>query len=271
MAGLTPRGAATIEDLCALVRQDRGLYAMWTVTLPPEAAQELDRIPEGAARFGDVIRRRFGEALRRALASHPVPVCGRLLDHWWFVVEPQKSGRPHWHFVFRCKVRKGRSWLLGKGNLDRLIRQALRVVTGATHRVNAAGNVQALRSDPGRYLSKYLRKTARESAATLILAKGWSQNLVPLRWWGCSSSARQLLDRYRFELPSYVVGWLSLQWPKLDALGLIRARVWQPESEGAPRIVVGNWLSVESLLRTVAHLVQLGERAYPSGRTYGYT
>ena len=103
LRGLSAAGASKIEDLCSIVRQDRGLYGIWTVTLPPEAAEQLDRVTDGAKQFGDVIRRRFGEALTRACAAEskragvPVPA------HWWFVVEPQKQGRPHWHFVFRCK------------------------------------------------------------------------------------------------------------------------------------------------------------------------
>jgi hypothetical protein len=271
LRGLSAAGASKIEDLCSIVRQDRGLYGIWTVTLPPEAAEQLDRVTDGAKHFGDVIRRRFGEALTRACAAEskragvPVPA------HWWFVVEPQKQGRPHWHFVFRCKARRGRGWLLGKGRLDRLIRQAIRTTTGQEVSTTAAGNVQALRSDPGRYLSKYLRKGATGTAADAVLANGWSLNLVPYRWWGCSKSALELLNRYRFELPSYVVGWLSNQWPLLASMGRIKAKVWQPEAPGAPAIVVGSWLTIEKLLETVEHLVALAERAYPSGRTFGYT
>lgn len=267
--GLSAAGASKIEDLCSIVRQDRGLYGIWTVTLPPEAAAQLDQVENGAQRFGDVIRRRFAEALARAAAAEAQRVRVPVPAHWWFVIEPQKQGRPHWHFVFRCKSRRGRGWLLGKGRLDRLIRAAIRSTTGDDVSANAAGNVQALRSNPGRYLSKYLRKGATSSAADCILANGWSLNLVPFHWWGCSTSARELLNRYRFELPSYVVGWLSTQWPLLKAMGRLSARIWQPGGEGAPAIVVGSWLTVGNLLETVERLVGLAERAYPSGRTFG--
>lgn len=269
--GLSAAGASNIEDLCSIVRQDRGLFGIWTVTLPVEAAEMLDQVENGAQRFGDSIRRTFGQALSRACAREAARVRVPVLAHWWFVIEPQKSGRPHWHFVFRCKSRRGRGWLLGKGRLDRLIRSAIRSTTGREVRATAAGNVQALRSNPGRYLSKYLRKGATSSAADCILANGWSLNLVPFHWWGCSTSARELLNRYRFELPSYVVGWLSTQWPLLNAMGRLSARVWQPEAAGAPSIVVGSWLTVGNLLETVEHLVALAERAYPSGRTFGVT
>lgn len=269
--GLSAAGAAAVEDLCALVRQDRGLYAIWTVTLPVEVAQVLDSLPDGAQRFGDAIRRRFGEALRRACQRESQAVRFPVPDHFWYVVEPQKSGRPHWHFVFRCKARRGRRWLLGKGQLDRLIAGAFRTVAGLGIPAKAAGNVQALRKDPGHYLSSYLKKEASRNAAATVLANGWSLNLVPLRWWGCSRSALAFLRCHRFPLPSLAVGWLSRQWPMLDGIGAIQARIWQPEAEGAPAIVCGRWLGIEGLEAVIRHLFALAHRAYDSGRTFGYT
>jgi len=271
LGGLTTFAAGKIEDFCSLVRQDRGIYAIWTVTLPPEVALQLDALPNGCQRLSDVLRRRFGEELRRSCAREAARTRALVPDHWAFVIEPQKTGRPHWHFVFRCKARRGRRWLLGKGRLDRLIRNAFRTVTGNDHRTAAAGNVQALRSDPGRYLSKYLRKTARSSSADLVLASGWSVNLVPLRWSGFSVSARKFVESYRFELPSVFVGWLSKQWPLLAGIGIIDARLWQPEADGAPSMVVGSWPGIGAARRCIAHLAELAEAAVPSGRTFGLT
>jgi hypothetical protein len=269
--GLSAAGASTVEDLCSLVRQDRGLYAIWTVTLDPSVALVLDRMDLGAQRFGDAIRRRFGEALRRACAREAVACRVPIPDHFWFVVEPQKQGRPHWHFVFRCKARRGRRWLLGKGQLDRLIAGAFRTVAGVSIPARSAGNVQALRSDPGRYLSKYLRKGQGRTGADAVTGNGWSLNLVPLRWWGCSRSALALLRQYRFPLPSLAVGWLSRQWPALAAIGALEARLWQPEADGAPTIVCGRWLGIQGLEEVMGHLFGLANRAYDCGRTFGYT
>lgn len=271
LGGLSAAGALAVEDLCSLVRQDRGLYGLWTVTLPPEVARQLDSMDLGAQQFGDAIRRRFGEALRRACQRESTACRVPVPDHWWFVVEPQKQGRPHWHFVFRCKARRGRRWLLGKGQLDRLIAAAFRTVAGVPLPARAAGNVQALRRDPGSYLSKYLRKGQGRTGADAVLACGWSLNLVPLRWWGCSRSALAFLRCYRFPLPSVAVGWLSKQWPSLDRIGAIQARLWQPEAEGAPTIVCGRWLGIGGLERVLSHLFELAERAYPLGRTFGIT
>lgn len=271
LRGLSAAGKKTVEDLCALVRQDRGMYGLWTVTLAPEVAAQLDRIPDGVQAFGDVLRRAFAQALRRACAAEQERTGIPCPDHWWFVIEPQKSGRAHWHFVFRCKSRRGRPWLLGKGRLDRLIRNAYRTATGLMIPVRSAGNVQALRTDPGRYLSKYLAKGGQQNGADYITGHGWSLNMVPHQWWGCSRSALAMLRRYVFELPSYVVGWLSRQWEPLAAMGLLQARIWQPEDERAPSMVVGRWNGIRGLETVLQHLFDLAERAYPSGRTFGYT
>lgn len=271
LEGISAAGARTVEDLCSLVRQDRGLYGIWTVTLPVEVARVIDSTENGAQVLGDTIRRAFGQMLRRACSKESKAVRFPVPDHWWFVAEPQKAGRIHWHYVFRCKARRGRRWLLGKGKLDRLIASAFRVVTGQAIPATSAGNVQALRSDPGRYLSKYLRKGHGRNGAEAVLAGGWSLNMVPHRWWGCSTSARAFLRIHCFELPAVAVGWLSLQWPKLAAVGAIDARIWTPPNDGAPSIVCGRWLSIDNLERVVAHLFGLADRSYPLGRTFGVT
>ena len=263
LEGLTRKGAQFLEDFCALIREDRYCYGLWTVTLPHEVAQHLDSIPDGAQAFGDAIRRRFGEALRRACAREgkrrgvPIP------DHWAFVIEPQKAGRPHWHFVFRCKARRGTGWLLGKGALDRLIRNAFRTVTGTVYPVKAAGNVQAILKDPGSYLSSYLKKGVGATAAETVLLNGWSLWLVPHQWWGCSRSALLFVRAHIWELPRVAVNWLSREWPTLAAAGVVDARIWQPDAGGAPAIVCGRWRSLDRLMGVLDHLLALAETPYP--------
>ncbi len=262
--GLTGRGALFLEDFCSAIREDRYCYGMWTVTLPVEVAQVLDATPDGIQRLGDVIRRRFGEALRRACAKEsqrrgvPVP------DHFAYVAEPQKAGRIHWHYVFRCKSSRGARWLLGKGQLDRLIRAAFRTVTGTTYPVVAAGNVQALRSSPGAYLSKYLRKGHGVTGADAVLGKGWSLNMVPKQWWGASRSALGLVRSLIWELPRIAVNWLSREWPALVRVGALEASIWQPEADGAPAIVCGRWRSIDHLAGLLDHLLLLAEHPCPA-------
>jgi hypothetical protein len=269
--GLTAKGGARIEDFCRLVKQDKGLYGIWTVTLPPEAAEELDRIDRGIELFGSAIRRRFSETLKRACRKESVRGRRPVSPDWCYVIEPQQSGRPHWHFVFRCKSRRGRPWLLGKGLLDRLIRFAMRTATGREHRFNAAGNVQALKKDPGSYLSSYLKKTASKNAAATLLANGYSENLIPGQWWGMSTTARALVEQHRFELPSVLVGWLSYHWPEMARRGILEAGIWQPPAKDAPSMVVGSWRTVEKMRECIRFLADMAEQAAPLGITFGRT
>jgi hypothetical protein len=269
MGGLTRHGAGEVEQFCRLVRQDKGLYAMWTVTLPPSAAEALDTVDRGFARFQSVIRRRFSEALARACRRERGKV--PCLPHWCFVVEPQKSGRPHIHFVFRCRSRMGRPWLLSTQALDRLIQGAISVAAGIFVPVPAAGNVAAIRADPGRYLSSYLKKGVGGTAAETVLLGGWSVNLVPSQWWGLSVSARHFLARYSFEIPGGLVGWLSLMWPGLRGAGLIDGMIWQAPGRGAPSVVCGGWRDADRCRRVVEYLADLERDAIGSASTFGFT
>jgi len=263
LSGLTRYGAGVVEDLCQLTRQDQFCYGFWTITLPHEVALVLDQQENGWQRFADAIRRRFAEALKRAAAAESLRRGSPVPAHWWFVAEPQKSGRPHLHFVFRCKARRGTGWLLGKGRLDRLIRNAFRTVTGAAYPVTAAGNVQAIRRSAGAYLSKYLRKGGESNGADVVLRNGWSLNLVPHQWWGCSRCALAFLRAHCWSLPHIVANWLSREWPELAAAGVVDARIWQPEDDRAPAIVCGRWRSLERLAGVLDHLLALAEAPYP--------
>jgi hypothetical protein len=161
--------------------------------------------------------------------------------------------------------------LLGKGRLDRLIRNTFRSVTGRQHRYTASGNVQTIKKSPGRYLSSYLKKEASRNAAAVLFSSGYSLNLVPRQWWGMSRSALALVESHRFELPAVLVGVLSCQWKKLAGIGRLKARLWTPEAEGAPSMVVGRWESVADARACVGHLAQLQERWSPTGREFGWT
>lgn len=260
--GLSAAGGLALEDFCSLIRQDKGQFGMWTVTIPPAVAVMLDKIPGGASKLSDVIRRRFNEALTRACRREQKKTRIPCSPRWAFVIEPQKRGVVHWHFVFRCRSRPGRPWLISTFRLDQLIRNACRVVTGVDDPCQSAGNVQKLRSSPGAYLSKYLRKGVRTKAPEVILRHGWSENMVPRQWWGWSRETRAWVETYRFELPAVLVCFLSRQWRGLAAMGRIRASIWTPPDERAPQCVVGRWLGLEQLEEVVAHLAHSSGCAY---------
>ena len=267
--GLTRHGAKMVEDFCRIWRDKKHVFAVWTVTMPPDLAMALDGIEQGFARFQSVLRRRFSEALaracRRARCRQPVQ------PDWCFVCEPQKSGRPHLHFVFRSRARMGSAWFLSTGTLDRLIQNAAAVVTGLEIAVPAAGNVQSIKRDMGRYLSNYLKKGVGATAAMTVLLNGWTWNLVPGQWWGLSTSARRLVSCHTIELPGCFVHWLSLMWPQMSASGLLKAGIWQASGAGAPAVVVGNWSNPGQFRSAMVYLFDLMAGAVGSAATFGRT
>ncbi len=267
--GLTRHGARMIEAFCRIWRDQKHLFAVWTVTLPPDLAVALDGIDGGYAQFQGVLRRRFSEALARACRRHR----GRAPCHpdWCFVCEPQKSGRPHLHFVFRSRARMGGTWHLSTAALDRLIGNAAAVVIGRPVDVSSAGNVQSIQKDMGRYLSSYLKKGVGATAAMTVLLSGWTWNLVPARWWGLSTTARRIVFCHTVEVPGCLVGWLSLQWRGLVAAGLMKAAVWDLAGDGAPSVVVGFWRDVGDFAQTLRYLHDFHADAVGSNITFGIT
>lgn len=247
-AGLPAAGALLIEDFCALTRQQKGRFGLWTVTIPALAGACLEGIPDGWARFQDVVRRRFSETHRRAALRESRRLGVEVPPHWVFVVEPQDNGRPHMHFVFRSKGASGRRWLLSRNRLDSIIRQALFSVTGRRFDCKAAGNVQTLRKDPGSYLGGYLKKGRMRPGSEVIYRAGYSQNMVPKSWWGRSDEARAWVLSHVSEVPRLLVSFLSRDWPRLMEAGHLQAKVIQLEGEFAPAVVVGRWRGLSGLL-----------------------
>lgn len=248
-AGLPAAGGLAIEDFCALTRRDKSRFAMWTVTIGQDEGDALEAMPDGWPQLQDTIRRRFSEAHRRACRREAKRLGLEVPSHWAFVVEVQGNGRPHLHFVFRSKGASGRRWLLSKGRLDQLIRQALFTVTGRRFRCQAAGNVQTLRRDPGCYLGGYLKKGRQRPGTEAILAAGYSYNMVPKQWWGRSAEALAWTRGHTFEVPGRWGAWLSLHWPQLAAAGMIAAALVELPGEGAPSVVCGRFRGAGGLDR----------------------
>jgi len=248
LQGLTDYGAGRIEDLCALFNRENRCFAFWTVTLPPAAAAAMEMKGIPWSKFQDTIRRRFGEALRRASRSGRSrrAAAGRI-PPWLFVVEAQKNGRPHLHFVFRARWHSGAQWFLSRRRLDGLIANALAALLGHQVEVGSAGNVQRVKRGLGRYLSKYLGKAAGTSQVDLIFRGGYGLGMVPVRWWGCCDQCRLLLMRYTFPLPNILANLLSLRRAELQEGGWIRSRIYEPPGDGAPTVVVGEWRGGQSL------------------------
>jgi hypothetical protein len=253
-AGLPPAGGLAIQDFCALTRREKSRFGMWTVTIGEKMGELLEATPDGWARFQDTIRRRFSEAHRRACTRESKRLGIEVPCHWAFVVEVQGNGRPHLHVVFRCKGSSGRRWLLNRGHLDGIIRQALWNVTGQRFRCQSAGNVQTLRRDPGSYLGRYLKKGRKRPGTEAIMAAGYSFNMVPKQWWGRSAAALEWTREHTFEVPASWSAWLSLHWPQLVAAGMVAAALVHLPGDGAPSVICGRFRGVRGLESCLAEI-----------------
>jgi len=263
-AGLPPAGGLAIEDFCSLSKREKSRFGLWTVTIGEDEGSALESECDGWARFQDVVRRRFGEAHRRACRREAKRLGIPCPAHWAFVVEVQGNGRPHLHFVFRSKGCSGRRWLLNRHQLDGIIRQALHSITGRRFRCKAAGNVQTLRKDPGAYLGGYLKKGRKRPGTEAIMAAGYSYNLVPKQWWGRSAEALAWTREHTFEVPGGWGAWLSLHWPQLASLGMIAAALVDLSGENAPAVVCGRFRGVGGLERCLSELRDCAAVAVPA-------
>jgi hypothetical protein len=262
LKGLSAAGASSLRDACALLGDRKALCGFWTVTLPPEAADQLDSVEDGAQIWIRALIRSFAQLLTRRLRRQAGRHGGGVRAEYCYVIEPQKNGRPHIHVVYVARWNRWKAWAVGKADLDRLVRQSLAVVTGQSFREVAASNVQRVKRSPGRYLGKYVSKATEGNAAEVVLAGGYGPNLIPHQWWGWSAALRDLVACHTFELPGCFVNWLSRQWPGLAQLGRLEARLFQPDAIGAPCVVVGSWHSVRALVEVVEHLDALMRQTY---------
>jgi hypothetical protein len=258
--GLPRFGAGKIKDLGALHQHECSLFAFWTVTLPPEAAQEMELQGIEWAEVQDRIRRRFSEALSRKARSQAHRKAGRgRVPPWWFVVESQKSGRPHMHFCYKARWHRGSRWFLSCADLDRIIRCALKAALGIEVGIESAGNVQRVKKGLAHYMSKYMGKGCGGEQVALILGGGYGAGMVPHVWWGYSKEAKAEVDRNTFPLPAVLVGMMSRGIWDLCRAGLATAEVVELQSPGAPAVVLGRWLGVGSLSVAVEFLAHLAE------------
>jgi len=259
--GLPRFGAGKIRDLGALHQHECSLFAFWTVTLPPDAAREMELRGVEWAEVQDRIRRRFSEALSRRARSSAHRKAGRgRIPPWWFVVESQKSGRPHIHFCYKARWHRGSRWFLSCADLDRIIRNALEVAIGIDVDVRGAGNVQRVKIGLSNYLAKYMGKGCGGCQVALILEGGYGPGMVPHVWWGYSKEAKAEVDRNTFPIPAVLVGMLSREVWDLCRAGLATAEFIELQAAGAPTVVLGRWQGVEGLSIAIGFLAHLAEQ-----------
>ena len=200
--GLPPSGRTNVSEALALLEERRPLLSFWTVTLPTEALREIawrDCWPRFVDRLLQRPRRKLTRALGHALYVGVVELQGK---------RTRAAGMPcpHLHVVFQGRRHTKGVWLVKKGELDAMIKGALKEVEiEIQDELTSAGNVQQVRKSVRAYLAKYMTKGSTDAE---VWKGGLWQGLIPRQWWMWSEACRELVESCRSPLPTGFMAWV---------------------------------------------------------------
>jgi hypothetical protein len=201
--GLTTSGRRSIRDACAVLREKHGSLAFGTVTLPDSVADNCTR--EELATFQS---RWLYYARRMMLRRGLPPLVVLVAEH-----HPNRrtmAGMPivHWHWCGLVSLAPYQSWNVPIADWDRVTKAAHRSAFG-----RARGNTyglwtEAAKTDPGKYLSKYLSKGRSDCEA--LRGTKW-EGAVPRQWWSWTGELRALVVACRARPPAAFLRW-CVRW-----------------------------------------------------------
>jgi hypothetical protein len=241
--GLTVAGRRAIRDACALLREHKDCLAFGTVTLPDDAAEACSR--DQLATFQHRWLQDATRLLRRRGLPERIVLVAEIHPH-----RRTMAGGPivHWHWCAPVRHGYGEKWAATVADWHR--------VTAAAHfsafgwkRGNTDGcRTEAARTDPGKYLSKYLAKGC--SLTGSFVGTHW-ERCIPKQWWTWSGELRELVKACRIKPPQGFLRWCCRWARELIDLGAVRSELIQIGEDGP---IVGrwfNWASEEELDRAI--------------------
>jgi hypothetical protein len=241
---MPPRGRRAVSRALVVLEQERPLLAFWTITVPPEAMDELAELGTWP-RFQSRIRR---ELIRRLEEAGLVPEVVGVAE-----LQPGRSARegrpcPHLHLVFKGRNRRGEPWRLTKEALDLVIEAALRSAGARSFQAGNCGNVQPVKKSVRAYLSKYMTKGSGEVSRW----KGnRAESLIPRQWWLMSAVLRLRVLQYVTPILAGFVIWAHQNRADLEGLGLASFRVLPLQNPRAPATWEINWLTLGKLAEVI--------------------
>ena len=252
--GLTANGGRSIRQATSVLEESRERLAFWTVTVPDEGMEELQR-QDAWDEFQNAIRHRLARKLKaRGLPALVVAVAE---------LHPQRTratGRPcpHLHVVFVGRRTRWNCWEIERAELDTIIRQALFSATGLSLSMPAAGNVQPVRWSVSRYLGQYLSKGGQGLEVCADQCNG-----LPRQWWFWTREMRGEVRRHTIALPYRFVRWVHGHRDVLELLGVISAGEVEGKDGMAPPIFWIRWKEAEGPAETLRRWIEAGRPAAP--------
>jgi hypothetical protein len=238
------------------LEDDRANLGFWTITLPPEAMDQLEasgRWPE----FQDRVRK---ELARRLQLAGVLPLVVGVVE-----LQPKRTRRegrpcPHLHVVFRGRNHRWEGWAIstcvGPHPFDSIIAAALEtagvIPPGGVDRsgwLAKAGKIERIKKSVRAYLALYLTK---DQGSPGQFAEAASNTLIPRQWWFWTKPLRELVMAHIFPVPPELLFWCHRFRGELVSCGLIACRELKIPDPRAPRTWEINWLSADRMAKVIA-------------------
>lgn len=142
----TPKARRLVRNGCYLLG-DKPYLSFLTLTLPPLSVEEDFLVHSDCHRLFNVIQTKITRWLKRA------DLPGEIVS----VREYQRRGALHWHLVFVGRKR-GQTWAISPRQFTTIWNDTLGEFIGRNIDSQASTNVQRVKRDAARYLSKYMTK-----------------------------------------------------------------------------------------------------------------
>jgi len=230
--GLTVAGRRSIRDGCRLLADHAGTLAFGTLTLPDDVAETCSR--DQIATF----QSRWTQYARELLIRRGLPPLVVIVAEF----HPNRKtlgGGPivHWHWCAPVSPAYGERWTARVGDWHGINRAAFKSAFGRARGNDKGCRVEGAKTNPGKYLSKYLSKTM--SNCQRFIGTHW-ERCVPKQWWGWTGELRELVKACRIKPPTGFLSWCCRWAKELVDQEQCTSELIQIGEDGP---IVGRWFS----------------------------
>jgi hypothetical protein len=244
LGGLSSAGRRQIWRSLALLEEKVGRLSFWTITLPDDALDELNRRNSWPV-FQDRIRK---ELVRQLELAGMVPMVVAVAELQPDRTSAQGRPAPHLHVVFEGSRRRWRGWVLEPWQLDQIIAAALESAEVVGCDLRSAGQVEPVKKSVRAYMAVYMTKKAVETGPHV---GGPWENLLPRQWWFWSRPLRAWVLRHVLPVAFEFLNWCHTHREAIQARQLASFRLLELSDPRAPATWELDWLSCEHVAQLV--------------------